>query len=106
MDIEEHSNNEAHWFSCIGSGLASVDSLEAVGWEGFWGTTMLALIIVPCSYLPIGKNLAKWTPNNTFENVWDAFAQLRNEPKLVITTVCQIVSVACFNISGIHFVQM
>ncbi|OWA52970.1 Solute carrier family 35 member F6 [Hypsibius exemplaris] len=76
-----------------------VPALVAVGLEGFFGFTVLAIILVPLAYIPAGSFSA--TPFHTVEDAIDAFAQMRNNYLIVIGLVGTIFSIAFFNYAGI-----
>lgn len=88
---------------------SDVSSVEAVGWEGLWGFTLLLILIWPLSQIKFSwyeyLNIGQYTPKQTFEDVSDCLAQLKNSPKIVSLTIGQIISVCIFNITGINYVQ-
>lgn len=76
-----------------------VPALVAVGLEGFFGFTLLALLLIPMAYIPAGSFSA--TPYHTVEDTIDAFAQMRNNYLIVIGLCGTVLSIAFFNYAGI-----
>jgi len=77
----------------------NVPALVAVGLEGFFGFTVLALLIIPMAYIPAGS--FSDTPYHTVEDAIDAFVQMSNNKLIVIGLVGTVFSIAFFNYAGI-----
>jgi len=81
--------------------VESVHPLQAIGWEGFWGTIMLGSLLWPLSHIYVGPVLAPNTPNYMLEDVVDGFYQIKNNDTILYATLGSMVSIACFNMFGI-----
>jgi len=77
----------------------NVPPLQVVGWEGFWGFTILSCILVVMYYIP-GSSAG-----NHFENTPDAIYQLGSSPIVLVAIVGNIVSIAFFNFFGISITK-
>ncbi|XP_058058305.1 solute carrier family 35 member F6 [Anopheles bellator] len=77
-----------------------VPALQAVGWEGFFGFSMLSILLVPMYFIkmmpPFNENA-----HGVLEDLPDALAQIKNNYLLVIAISGTIVSIAFFNFAGI-----
>jgi len=78
----------------------NVPALQAVGWEGVFGFTTLALLMIPMYYIPAGPPFSD-NPRGVIEDALDGFAQLNNNGILVIAFTGTIVSIAFFNFAGV-----
>ncbi|NWV28753.1 S35F6 protein, partial [Origma solitaria] len=76
-----------------------VHPLQAVGTEGFFGFTILALLLVPLSFIPAGR--LSGNPRGVLEDPADAFCQLRHRPLILAALLGNIGSISFFNFSGI-----
>lgn len=77
-----------------------VQPLQAVGWEGVFGFTVLSLLLIPFYFItPCAIRID--IPDCRLEDAPDAFHQLKNNPIIVIATVGTILSIAFFNFAGI-----
>lgn len=74
-----------------------IPALQAVGWEGFFGFSVLSLLLVPMYFIsaPGGD------PNKKVEDAIDAFYMIMNNKTLLIPIGGTIVSIAFFNFAGI-----
>jgi len=77
-----------------------IDAVEAVGWEGIWGTFFAAILIVPLSHLKLGANYGSFNPSHTMEDVVDGFKQLINDAGLLISFVVYLATVGCYRLTG------
>ncbi|KAL4220818.1 hypothetical protein ACF0H5_019086 [Mactra antiquata] len=80
-------------------GRYNVHPLAAVGWEGFFGALVLGLLLIPFYYIDAGT--FSTAAGHRLENVPDAFEQMRNNWRIILATVGNIVSIAFFNFAGI-----
>lgn len=56
---------------------ANVSPLHAVGWEGFFGFTILSTLLIPMYYIPTGKMIFN-NPGGQMEDAIDGFVQIGN----------------------------
>eukprot|EP01138_Halocafeteria_seosinensis_P001550 gb/GECG01001588.1/.p1 GENE.gb/GECG01001588.1/~~gb/GECG01001588.1/.p1 ORF type:complete len:410 (+),score=26.20 gb/GECG01001588.1/:1-1230(+) len=81
----------------------NIPSLQVVGWEGFWGFSVLTFLLLPMYYIPKPSALA--TSDNSieehFESAPDAAAMMGRNYLLSIAVVGTILSIAFFNFFGI-----
>ncbi|KAI0243348.1 Solute carrier family 35 member F6 [Lamellibrachia satsuma] len=82
----------------------NVPALQAVGWEGFFGASVLGLLLIPMYYIRVGHPFST-DPNGRMENVKDAFVQMGNNWQLILAVVGNITSIAFFNFSGISVMK-
>ncbi|KAM4786763.1 solute carrier family 35 member F6 isoform 2-T2 [Cyanocitta cristata] len=76
-----------------------VHPLRAVGTEGFFGFTILALLLAPLSFIPAGR--LSGNPRGVLEDPADAFCQIRRQPLILAALLGNIGSISFFNFSGI-----
>ena len=95
-----------------------VHPMVAVGWEGFWGFSVLSILLVPFGYWKVGDMWAHG-PHGYFEEALDGFTQvgrrqevvfecnpqLSNNNMLVTWFVLTMFSIAFFNFSGMYVTQ-
>ena len=67
----------------------NVPALLAVGWEGFFGFTILCLLQIPMYFIKIGK--FRDDPEGRVENAPDAFIQLGNSWEVCLATVGKVI---------------
>ena len=76
-----------------------LDPLYVVGWEGFWGCCIYAIV------LPIFQQVTDCTSPlcnyGYLENSQLAWDQLKNNNIIILQSVCIIISIACFNATGV-----
>lgn len=73
--------------------------LEAVGWEGIFGFTLLGLLLIPFYFINAGA--FSQLPTRRLEDAIDAFHQLGQNWKILTATLGNIFSIAFFNFAGI-----
>lgn len=75
-----------------------IPALQAVGWEGFFGFTVLSLLLLPMYFIhvPFADNA-----HGVIEDLPGAFAQIVNNKLLVVAISGLIFSIAFFNFAGI-----
>ncbi|XP_013400884.1 solute carrier family 35 member F6 [Lingula anatina] len=78
----------------------NVPPLQAVGWEGFFGFTILGILLVPMYYIDVGHPFSD-NPEGRLEDAIDGFIQISNSWIVALATFGNIVSIAFFNFSGI-----
>jgi len=78
----------------------NVPALQAVGWEGTFGFTTLALLLVPFSFIQVGPQFGHG-PRHVLEDAYDGCYQLAHNPLLALAFSGTIISIAFFNFAGI-----
>uniref|UniRef100_A0A8C3RFG6 Solute carrier family 35 member F6 n=1 Tax=Cyanoderma ruficeps TaxID=181631 RepID=A0A8C3RFG6_9PASS len=76
-----------------------VHPLRAVGTEGFFGFAILALLLVPLSFIPAGR--LSGNPRGVLEDPADAFCQIRRRPLILAALLGNVGSISFFNFAGI-----
>lgn len=56
---------------------SNVSPLQAVGWEGFFGFTILTTLLIPMYYIPTG-HLIFDNPHGQMEDAIDGLYQIKN----------------------------
>eukprot|EP00455_Lapot_gusevi_P010525 TRINITY_DN1475_c0_g5_i3.p1 TRINITY_DN1475_c0_g5~~TRINITY_DN1475_c0_g5_i3.p1 ORF type:complete len:488 (-),score=161.79 TRINITY_DN1475_c0_g5_i3:130-1491(-) len=74
-----------------GQNYAEVDSLEVVGWEGIFGTTLSAFIMLPIVQHIPGPDAG------SAENTLDTLAMLNSRPVLLVMSILYAISLALMN---------
>lgn len=77
-----------------------IPALQAVGWEGFFGFSVLGTLLIPMYFIHVG---APFNDNarGVLEDALDALVQIKNNYQLVLAIMGTIVSIAFFNFAGI-----
>lgn len=77
-----------------------IPALQAVGWEGFFGFSILSLLLIPMYFITVP---AKFTnnPRQVMEDAIDAFYMIKNNNLLLVPISGTVVSIAFFNFAGI-----
>ena len=78
----------------------NVPALEAVGWEGTFGFTTLAILLVPFSFIYVGPEFGN-NPRHVLEDAYDGVYQLAHNPLLALAFSGTVISIAFFNFAGI-----
>ena len=80
-----------------------VPPLQAVGWEGIFGFSLLAVLLVPMYYIPWHLPASEdfWQETTRFEDSIDAFHQIGHSWQIALANSGLIVSIAFFNFSGL-----
>lgn len=77
-----------------------IPALQAVGWEGFFGFSILGLLLIPMYFIkmfpPFNNNA-----HGVLEDLPDALVQMGNNYQLILAIMGTIVSIAFFNFAGI-----
>jgi hypothetical protein len=80
-------------------GKYNVPPLQVVGWEGFFGLTILSCLLIPFYYIPGDA------AGGRLENAPDAFVQMGHSAILCIAIGGNILSIAFFNFFGISITK-
>jgi drug/metabolite transporter (DMT)-like permease len=76
-----------------------IPALQAVGWEGVWGFTVLSVVLIGMYYAP---GVTGFTPTlSHFENTPDALVQISRSGPLAAACMGNILSIAFFNFFGL-----
>merc|ERR1719350_836811 len=78
----------------------NVPALQAVGWEGTFGFTTLAILLVPFSFIYVGPEFGN-NPRHVLEDAYDGVYQLAHNPLLALAFSGTVISIAFFNFAGI-----
>ena len=78
----------------------NVCALEAVGWEGFFGMSIMSLLLIPFYYIHVGNDIFN-NPGGQIEDAIDAFVQIGNNWQVATGVIGTIISISFFNFSGI-----
>lgn len=80
--------------------LKDIPSLQAVGWEGAFGFSVLSMLLIPMYFIhvppPFNNNA-----HGSIEDVVDAFSQILNNKLLIVAILGTVFSIAFFNFAGI-----
>uniref|UniRef100_A0A8C3QCL4 EamA domain-containing protein n=1 Tax=Geospiza parvula TaxID=87175 RepID=A0A8C3QCL4_GEOPR len=76
-----------------------VHPLRAVGTEGLFGFSILALLLVPLSFIPAGR--LSGNPRGVLEDPMDAWCQIRRDPLILAALLGNIGSISFFNFAGL-----
>ena len=84
-----------------------VPPLQAVGWEGIFGFSVLIILLFPMYFIPwhLPASQDFWQDTIRFEDSIDGLHQIFNSPLLLLSTLGLIVSIAFFNFSGLTVTQ-
>jgi len=74
-----------------------LDPMQIVGWEGFWGFSMLSILLIPMYFIP---NFLGSSDTDHFENTPDALVQIANSWIILVAILGNIISIAFFNFFG------
>lgn len=77
-----------------------IPALQAVGWEGFFGFSILGILLIPMYFIkviPPFDNNAR----GVLEDLPDALIQIGNNYQLILAITGTIISIAFFNFAGI-----
>merc|ERR1712142_475441 len=78
----------------------NVPALQAVGWEGTFGFTTLAILLIPFSFIYVGPQFGN-NPRHVLEDAYDGVFQLAHNPLLALAFTGTVISIAFFNFAGI-----
>ena len=78
-----------------------IHPLMVVGYEGVYGALLTAFIAIPITYyIPLKSGI-----DGRYENIIDAFVQLKNNPILIIYSVSALFTIASYNYLGLNISQ-
>lgn len=77
----------------------NVPALQAVGWEGIFGFSVLSVLLVPFYFIRT-LTVSSWQPAR-FENALDGFKQIGNNNLILAGVLLNIISIAFFNFAGL-----
>ncbi|CAK1588263.1 unnamed protein product [Parnassius mnemosyne] len=78
----------------------NIPSMQAVGWEGIFGFSVLSLLLVIFYWVPAPSHFGN-NPRGTVEDAIDGLIQIGNNPLLLMAVIGTIISIAFFNFAGI-----
>lgn len=78
----------------------NVSPLQAVGWEGIFGFSVLSLLLFPMYFIKVGHDIFN-NPNGQIEDAIDGFYQIANSWEVATGLSGTIFSIAFFNFAGI-----
>ena len=80
-----------------------VPPLQAVGWEGIFGFTVLCVAMVPMYFIPwhLPQTRDIWQQTTRFEDAVDAFVMLGNNWQLLFASIGTVISISFFNFAGL-----
>lgn len=78
----------------------NVPPLEAVGWEGLFGGSILILLLIPMSFIYVGKDIFT-NPTGVIEDSIDALYQMGNNWQVATGLIGTIISISFFNFTGL-----
>ena len=78
----------------------NVSALEAVGWEGLFGATIMSVLLIPFYYIYVGNDIFT-NPGGQIEDAIDGFVQIGNNWQVAFGVFGTIISISFFNFSGI-----
>lgn len=77
-----------------------VSPLQVVGWEGFFGFTTMAVLLVPMYFIKVGNGVFN-NPEGQIEDAIDAWYQIKNNWQVACGFSGTIISIAFFNFAGV-----
>lgn len=77
-----------------------IPALQAVGWEGFFGFSVLGMLLIPMYFIQVGPPF-NHNAHGVLEDLPDALVQISNNYQLVLAIIGTILSIAFFNFAGI-----
>ena len=81
----------------------NVPPLQAVGWEGVFGSIIVGLALFPMYFIPwhLPSGPDFWQDHTRFEDTIDGFHQIFYIPTLTLAYLGTVVSIAFFNFAGV-----
>ncbi|KAK6621747.1 hypothetical protein RUM44_001554 [Polyplax serrata] len=77
-----------------------IPPLQAVGWEGCFGFTILGFMLIPLYYIHVGPPISN-SPMGRLEDLNDALVQIKNNKLLLMALIGNAASIAFFNFAGV-----
>jgi len=81
------------------SGL-DIPALQAVGWEGVFGFSILGLLLIPFYFIHVPDGFSD-NPRGVLEDALEAFVQMGHYPLIIFALIGTILSIAFFNFAGV-----
>lgn len=81
-------------------GDLDIPPLQAVGWEGFFGFSILSALLIPMYFIQLPDGMGV-PPRHVIEDALDALIQIKNNGGLQLAICGTISSIAFFNFAGI-----
>ena len=81
-------------------GSLNIPSLQAVGWEGIFGFTVLSILLVPMYFIHVPEQFSR-NPRGVLEDAIDTFYMIKNNNLLLVPITGTVFSIAFFNFAGI-----
>lgn len=81
-------------------GSLNIPSLQAVGYEGFFGFAVLSLLLVPMYYIHVPESFTS-TDRHVVEDAIEAFYMIAHNKLLLVPITGTVFSIAFFNFAGI-----
>jgi drug/metabolite transporter (DMT)-like permease len=81
-------------------GSLNIASLQAVGFEGFFGFTVLSLLLIPMYFIHVPESFSN-NGRHVVEDAIEAFYMIKNNNLLLVPLTGTIFSIAFFNFAGI-----
>lgn len=78
----------------------NIPPMQAVGWEGVFGFSVLSLLLVVFYWIPAPPHFDN-NARGTIEDAIDGLVQIGNNPLLLVATLGTVISIAFFNFAGI-----
>ncbi|CAH1647842.1 unnamed protein product [Spodoptera littoralis] len=78
----------------------NIPPLQAVGWEGVFGFSVLSSLLVVFYWTPAPPHFGN-NARGTVEDAIDGLVQIGNNPLILVATLGTIISIAFFNFAGI-----
>ena len=84
-----------------------VPPLQGIGWEGVFGFSVLFIFLFPMFFIPwhLPASQDFWQDTLRFEDSIDGLTQIFKSPKLLVSTLGLMISIAFFNFSGLTVTQ-
>ncbi|XP_013161425.1 PREDICTED: solute carrier family 35 member F6 [Papilio xuthus] len=82
----------------------NIPSMQAVGWEGIFGFSVLSGLLVIFYWVPAPSHFGN-NPRGTVEDAIDGLIQIGNNPLLLVAIIGTIISIAFFNFAGISITK-
>ena len=81
----------------------NVPPLQAVGWEGVFGSIIVGAALIPMYFIPwnLPSGPDFWQDHTRFEDAIDGFHQIFYIPTLTVAYLGTVVSIAFFNFAGV-----
>ena len=80
-----------------------IQPLQGVGWEGIFGFSTLAILLVPMYFIPwhLPQSSSSWQERKSFEDTIDAFSQWGYSPQVLVPSLILVFNVALYNFASL-----